>query len=489
MKKLIIYLCLFNCVILYAQSNILNASNASEIGIKNFDQKQSDAESSFLVYDYIDDRDILWSKIVYEKIDLNEKLNFPLLFPIDDKVFRNRKSLWKVLNENIKNRKITELYRANNDQFLPEKKLNQASVDSIVSSRINIGGEITINEITSDDIKSYFIKGIWYFDKRQGEMKYRLLGIMPSGNVKNKEGEIQETDLFWIWYPSIRKILHGELVFNDRNNANRISFDSQETASPVADDSSISINEGDTSSGTLSGSDSDSSDSDLTFAVVGNPTSGSVTIESNGSFTYVHSGGEGTSDSFTFSISDETNNTSNIATVTITINSVNDQPVVADVTKTLDEGASAEINVSGTDAEGAILVYEVVTQPQYGTYTFDTSSGIGYYTHDGSETTSDSIIVRAKESTENVYSANATISITITAVNDAPLSPDSAVSVDEGNSTNSTSFGASDSEGSNLTINVSSQGSNGTAVVSGTEFVYTHDGSETTTDTFYVQHK
>jgi gliding motility associated protien GldN len=210
---------------LYAQSNILNASNASEIGIKNFDQKQSDAESSFLDYDYIDDRDILWSKIVYEKIDLNEKLNFPLLFPIDDKVFRNRKSLWKVLNENIKNRKITELYRANNDQFLPEKKLNQASVDSIVSSKIVIGGQSIINEIKSVDIKSYFIKGIWYFDKRQGEMKYRLLGIMPSGNVKNKKGETQETDLFWIWYPSIRKILHEELVFNDRNNANRISFD------------------------------------------------------------------------------------------------------------------------------------------------------------------------------------------------------------------------------------------------------------------------
>ena len=225
MKKLIIYLCLFNCVILYAQSNILNASNASEIGIKNFDQKQSDAESSFLDYDYIDDRDILWSKIVYEKIDLNEKLNFPLLFPIDDKVFRNRKSLWKVLNENIKNRKITELYRANNDQFLPEKKLNQASVDSIVSSKIVIGGQSIINEIKSVDIKSYFIKGIWYFDKRQGEMKYRLLGIMPSGNVKNKKGETQETDLFWIWYPAIRKILHKELVFNDKNNANRISFD------------------------------------------------------------------------------------------------------------------------------------------------------------------------------------------------------------------------------------------------------------------------
>ena len=225
MKKLIIYLCLFNCITFYAQSNILNASNVSEIGIKNSGQKQSDAESSFLDYDYIDDRDILWSKIVYEKIDLDEKLNFPLLFPVDDKVFRNRKSLWRVLNENIKNRNITELYRANNDQFLPEKKLNQASIDSIVSSKINIGGQMIENVISSDDINSYFIKGIWYFDKRQGEMKYRLLGIMPSGDVRNKDGVVQETDLFWIWYPSIRKILHKELVFNDRNNANRISFD------------------------------------------------------------------------------------------------------------------------------------------------------------------------------------------------------------------------------------------------------------------------
>ena len=87
---------------------------------------------------------------------------------------------------------------------------------------------------------------------------------------------------------------------------------SQETASPVADDTSFSINEGDTTSSTLTGSDSDSDPENLTFAVVGNPTSGTLTVDSNGSFTYVHSGGEGTSDSFTYSISDETNNTRNI---------------------------------------------------------------------------------------------------------------------------------------------------------------------------------
>ena len=257
-----------------------------------------------------------------------------------------------------------------------------------------------------------------------------------------------------------------------------------QTPSPVANDQALTINEGATSNGTLTGTDSDSSDSELSFAVVGSPTSGTLTIESNGSFTYVHSGGEGTSDSFTFSISDEDNNTSNTATVTITVTPVNDVPVIANISKTLDEGASAEINVSGSDAEGAILIYEIVTAPLYGTYTFDTSSGIGYYTHDGSETTTDTIVVRAKESTENVYSANATIDITITGVNDSPLSPDGTATVVEGQASPSTSFGASDAEGSTLTINVSSQGSNGTAVVSGTDFIYTHDGSETTTDTF-----
>ena len=129
---------------------------------------------------------------------------------------------------------------------------------------------------------------------------------------------------------------------------------------PVANDQSITINEGDTSTGNLTGSDSD--EDSLSFSVVGTPNRGTVTINSNGSFTYVHSGGEGASDSFTFSITDDSSSqlTSNTATVTITINPVNDAPVIDDISKTLDEGASAEISVSGTDAESAILVYEIV---------------------------------------------------------------------------------------------------------------------------------
>ncbi len=169
---------------------------------------------------------------------------------------------------------------------------------------------------------------------------------------------------------------------------------------PVANDASFSVDEGSTYNGNLTGEDADGDG--LTYSIVGTPTSGSVTINSNGSFTYVHDGSEGTSDSFTFSITDDSSDqlTSNTATITITVNAVNDSPVVADISKTIDEGDAVEITVSGTDAEGAILEYEVVTAPSNGTFTLNSSTGAGYYTHNGGETTSDTVIVRAKESGE-----------------------------------------------------------------------------------------
>jgi len=77
MKNLIFLFCLLLSVNSFSQVNILNASNPSEIGIQNFDQKQSDNDS-FLEFDYIDERDILWSKIVYEN-RFKRKIKFPFV--------------------------------------------------------------------------------------------------------------------------------------------------------------------------------------------------------------------------------------------------------------------------------------------------------------------------------------------------------------------------------------------------------------------------
>ena len=225
MKNLIFIFCLLFSLVLTSQSNILNVKSPELIGVKNIDQKQSDEESSFLEYGFIDDRDILWSKIVYEKIDLNEKLDFPLLFPIIDSEDKNRKSLWRVLKENIKDGNIKKVYDSRNSDFLDGDLISDKDsiIDKYSGQKQDADNTRPQKIAESSDIKQYWIKGMWYFDKRQSEMKYRLLGLMPYGNNMKQEGN--QSGYFWIWYPSIREILHKEMVYNDKNNANRISFD------------------------------------------------------------------------------------------------------------------------------------------------------------------------------------------------------------------------------------------------------------------------
>lgn len=95
---------------LYSQSNLLNAKRPSDIGVKTAEQLAVDNDKP-LEYGYVDDRDILWSKVVWEYVDLNEKINLPLYYPVDTtNVSKDRRSLFDTLLRGIKNGKITEIY-------------------------------------------------------------------------------------------------------------------------------------------------------------------------------------------------------------------------------------------------------------------------------------------------------------------------------------------------------------------------------------------
>ena len=222
---------------IFSQANLLNAKNPSEIG----DTSSSEAITEFVDYEYVDDKNILWSKVVYEFIDLNERLNFPLLFPVNDTKYDDtRKSLWRVIRENIENGKISEVYDSNNDNFTEASRIigkDSTDLEANIYKNYNISDiykskyvpeSFVPREVASSaDIFGYVIKGVWYFDKIHAELRYRLLAIQPYGtDLKTSvDGEETETGYFWIWYPSIREILDKHLVFNDKNNNNRISFD------------------------------------------------------------------------------------------------------------------------------------------------------------------------------------------------------------------------------------------------------------------------
>ena len=224
-----------------AQANILNAKKPQEIGVRTEAQKALDNDAP-LEYGYVDDRDILWSKTVWETIDLDERVNFPLYYPIDTvDIGADRRSLYDVLLKNIKSGKLEDVYV---DSYFTEKRvfsdlaatLSKVDTTDMGYEQINAGEELSaefINErdLTAADIEEYRIKGMWYFDKRQGELKYRLLGIAPvAPDVNFIDDESMDpadakVELFWVWYPGARQILHDAKVFNQRNSAQPITYD------------------------------------------------------------------------------------------------------------------------------------------------------------------------------------------------------------------------------------------------------------------------
>ncbi|UMB62246.1 gliding motility protein GldN [Lutibacter sp. A80] len=224
----------------YAQSNLLNAKRPSDIGKKTAAQKAVDNDKP-LEYGYVDDRDILWSKMIWEYIDLNERINLPLYYPVDTtNVASDRRSLFDTLLKGIREGEITEVY---DDSYFTAKmtsaEINRklfrvdttdAGFDELNAGAINIDEYVDKINLTSQDIEGFKIKGVWYIDKRQGELKYRLLALAPvAPDVQTMGREdisiTEQLPLFWVWFPDARNLLHKMKVFNPKNSAFPISYD------------------------------------------------------------------------------------------------------------------------------------------------------------------------------------------------------------------------------------------------------------------------
>jgi len=234
---LIVVISILGSAVSYAQPNLLNAKIPEEIGLKSAAQLISDNDKP-LEYGYVDDRDVLMGKTVWEIIDLGERINFPLYFPIDTaNIGSDRRSLYDVLTKAIRNGEITEVYT---DSYFNTKKSYkdiQASLTRIDTTdagreQINAGQAISPEyivkqDLTAQDVTQYKIKGYWYFDNRQSELKYRLLGICPvTPDVYTMNSEEKDyIELFWVFFPSAREVLHEAKSFNNKNSAMPISFD------------------------------------------------------------------------------------------------------------------------------------------------------------------------------------------------------------------------------------------------------------------------
>jgi VCBS repeat-containing protein len=178
--------------------------------------------------------------------------------------------------------------------------------------------------------------------------------------------------------------------------------------------------------------DSDPDGNNLTAALVGSVSHGTLALNANGGFTYTPTNGYTGPDSFTYRASDGSLN-SNTATVSITVTTVNGPPVAANDSYSTPKNTQISVPAKGvltndTDPDGDSLTAALASNAAHGTVALS-ANGSFTYTPAAGYTGADAFTYRANDGSLN--SNTATVAITVTAVNGPPVAVADSYSTNE----------------------------------------------------------
>ena len=192
-------------------------------------------------YPHLREADMMYTKRVWRIIDLREKINLPLYYPITR--MQDRISFLQRLVDAIKYNEISAYDPIADDEFTTLLSYNQVlqNMDALDKTKtqqsLNTGLDTTVTvkgEIRWGEIKELLVKEEWFFDKQHSTMQVRIIGICPirhfyrtlqTGGEEEVGGELQRQRLFWIDFREARKVLANTAIFNGFNDAQRITFD------------------------------------------------------------------------------------------------------------------------------------------------------------------------------------------------------------------------------------------------------------------------
>ncbi|MGF1525007.1 MAG: beta strand repeat-containing protein, partial [Leptolyngbyaceae cyanobacterium] len=261
---------------------------------------------------------------------------------------------------------------------------------------------------------------------------------------------------------------------------------------PVAVDDDFTTDEDVPLSDTVFTNDSDIDSTTLTATLLTDVSDGSLTLNADGSFSYTPDANFNGTDSFTYQISD--GDLTDTATVSLTVNPVNDDPTAVDNTTSTPENTAVVIDVlsNDSDVDGDSLTTTAVGTAGNGSASIN-PDGTVTYTPDAGFSGTDSFTYTISDGNGGTDTAAVTVTVSATA-NQDPVANDDSFSTDEDTDLSGDVFadngnGAdSDPDGDTLTATVLSDVSNGSLTLNGDgSFSYTPDANFNGTDSFTYQ--
>ncbi|OIQ37022.1 MAG: hypothetical protein BM555_01575 [Crocinitomix sp. MedPE-SWsnd] len=289
MKKIVFSLLMMAIVMVgYSQDIRGPISNPAPGVLDGVYVKEHIPTKKVVPYEFVREADVAWSKRVWRAIDMREKFNHPLYYPLDDiregegndewiwKKNTTRWSLWTVIRYHIISGDLTLYSPFDPDwnawkdgdlfkyPYTPDKYGSSASGNFITDSLFRVAvkgmeylgyeefnaspeavesieypGEDSIdadgntiyypNEFvwyTGEDIVQYRIKEDWFFDNERSVLDVRIIGICPVVYAKDQAGNITGLkELFWLYFPECRYVFQNFFVQSRHNDSQRMSFD------------------------------------------------------------------------------------------------------------------------------------------------------------------------------------------------------------------------------------------------------------------------
>ncbi len=219
---------LFSIASMMIVTNLFAQAEEQDRPRNTFYEPKAIAEREPVELPYIREVDVLWSKRVWQRIDVRQKLNQPLYFP--ETPSGDYRSLMQVLEDAIRAGEI-RAYGVDDENFREDPLDPERLFDDLsrIETFVVEGEEVTeVIDFDPSEVYVFRIMEEWFIDARRGQLDVRIIGLSPARLVTDEDtGELTniQDPLFWIPFEEARPAFANAPVYNRRNDAPNMSFD------------------------------------------------------------------------------------------------------------------------------------------------------------------------------------------------------------------------------------------------------------------------
>ncbi|HHW59122.1 MAG: gliding motility protein GldN [Bacteroidales bacterium] len=183
-------------------------------------------------YQFIHESDVLYAKRIWREIDMREKINHPLYYPIQPT--NRRYSLMSVIMIGVQEGGITPFSPESDDFKVPMTKETVQNIirrEETTKTYDPFTGEerdtVIVTEFDPSTVTRYRLKEDWIFDKNRSVLDVRIIGILPLMVEFEPDGITEKgtRPLFWISFAQLRPYLVRYEYFNRKNDGQRLTYD------------------------------------------------------------------------------------------------------------------------------------------------------------------------------------------------------------------------------------------------------------------------